>query len=335
MHLVSRETAGLFRTLRRRRPLPPGTSSPAQVAGWVLDGILEIEHAGRMRSGPAAHSLFFPLKAAPSPRNGPGILSLEALRYAASLGATDPLVLADRLYRYNTKPASPSWCRSLRGTRNAARLLQADRNGRAIQIRRGRDEILESPGGRGIWRVWENPDGKSPAPDAPTFKLYVSPVPEAVGEALRALLALFETRGAPFSAKVGRDLPNLLRPDKLVAYFSRRADLFDAAEKLHRRLGGMPSQGVPFTAAFGEGALLSWATDPPDDAEPPGPHRRGSWRGWVTTRLGAALASALAANAEVVPWRFALDRVSLDGVDPTRWVRPEWSEAAEQSHADH
>lgn len=334
VHLLSPEALGLLDALRRPRRPPPGLSAE-RLASWVLDGILEIEHAGSMQCGPATHPLFFPARPPAGPGDLPSRLSREALRYAGSLGRSDPLTLTDRLYRYNSQPASPAWRRSFGDSRSVARLLQTDRKGRALKARRGKDAVLESPGGRGVWRVWEGSGGRSPEPGAPTFKLYLSPALEAVGEALPALLALFETRAGPFSAKVGRDLTNLLRPDKLVAYFSRRADLFAAATRLHRRLAGLPAQGVPFTTAFDPQGLLSWATDPPNDGEPPGPHRRSSWRGWITARLGAALASALATGVPVPPWQYALDRVSLDGVDPARWTRPEWCGPLEPPDADN
>ncbi|MGH7562650.1 MAG: hypothetical protein ACRENB_16710 [Gemmatimonadales bacterium] len=333
VQLVSRQTVELLDALRE----PRGISSVTEDAlpRLVLDGLIEIESGGVTHSGPAAHSLFFHADTAAGPDGPLARLSIEALQYSAATGLTEPRALADRLYRHNSRPLSPAWRARLPDAASVSRLLEAGRRGAAARRRRSHDAVLESAGGRGVWRVWDRDGALQPSRSQVTFKLYVSVGLPAVGQALHATLALFDTKSAPFSIKVGRDLATLLRPDKLVAYFVRHEDLVESAARLARELGGMPAQGVPFTAVVDGSLLLSWAADPAIASEPPGPLRRGSWRGWVVTRLGAALATGNAAAGVVPPWRFALDRVSLDGVDPRTWTRADWLESEPPADADH
>lgn len=137
--------------------------------------------------------------------------------------------------------------------------------------------------------------------------------------------------------KVGRDQHTVLRPDKLVAYFTSLDGVQEAATRLGTALTGMPAHGVPFTVGLTEDGLMSWAADPTDSIEPPGPRRRESWRTWVTDHLATAMASALDAGAPVPAWHYALDRVALDGVDPGRWAPPDrFTRRADRRHdADH
>ena len=81
--------------------------------------------------------------------------------------------------------------------------------------------------------------------------------------------------------KLGRGLPGLTRPDKLVAYFGRLDDLQEAGAGLHRRLGGCPVHGVPFTAELSSDGLLSWGADRPRTV----PGQPESWRLWIASRL--------------------------------------------------
>ena len=116
-----------------------------------------------------------------------------------------------------------------------------------------------------------------------------------------------------FSFKLGGDAHNVLRPDRLVAYFSTFAALERSAQALERALHGIEADGVPFTGALTADGLLSWGSDPPASAEP-------SWRWWVAHRLGEALAEAKIGRPDTSPERFALERIAFHGVDPVRWT---------------
>jgi hypothetical protein len=301
------------------------------VARLVLDGMLEREHDGGFVSGPEAHPLFF---AGPAPIQAGAIarLSLEGLRYAAELGTTTVRALADSLYRYNTLPASPQWRRRLPDAKAVSRWLGAAGTSRG---RSAWTTFLSAKEHGPAWEVWERSGGTLPSAGNATYKLYVAAPLADLGEARNAVLDLASTRGAPFAFKLGSDLATLLRPDRLVVYFATLDQLQEGARRLTSKLGGMAGQGVPFTAELGAGLLLSWGADPGDRAEPPGPLRQSSWRRWITARLATALASALAAGAPVPAWHYALDRVSLDGVDPRHWTPPAWFRNANDTYADH
>lgn len=146
-----------------------------------------------------------------------------------------------------------------------------------------------------------------------TYKLYVSPEPEAVAESFGAVLeALADARA--FQFKVGRDAPGLLRPDKIVAYFHGFEPLARAAEIVEKHLGGVAAQGVPFTSEIGGDGLISWGVDPPRG------EATESWRLWLARRLARSILDARSSGAEGEPWRFAVERLRLEGVDPATWT---------------
>ncbi|HEX7023436.1 MAG TPA: hypothetical protein VF187_01350 [Gemmatimonadales bacterium] len=309
------------------------TLDRAVLARLVLDGMIEIEVDGLPLSGPVAHPLFF----SGSSGTDEGViatLSLEALRAAASTGLTDPMLLAGRLYRYNTRPTSPHWRRRWPDDGAVSRLLDVNHRVRQVGGTKHQD-LISAYGDRAVWRIWDSDRLPAPRPGTQTYKLYLSPTIVGVTESLAAALSLFRSAFSPFSLKVGRDLPSLLRPDKMVAYFASRDGLLAAAEYLRGNLAGLEAQGVPFTSELSGRGLLSEAADPTDEAEPPGPRRHGSWRSWVTARLGGAMGAALQSDADVSSIRYALDRTSLDGVDTARWIPPSWFDQATQAHADH
>lgn len=319
---VDRETALLFLTLREPGPLPSyvtamlGDGALRVVARLVADAILEVEEEGRFLSGAAALGLF-------GERRAPGAggrladLSLAALRYAQDLAEDDPLSLSFRLYGYNRRPLTPAWKRLLPKGENVLAWLGIGRGGRH---RRLLDRSWERTGGSAEWWLsWRSrQDGglSDLAGSGATWKLYVSPAPEALPESFGDILeALAAGRAAQF--KVGADALGILRADKIVAYFPSFERLAAAAEALEARLTAIPAQGVPFTSEIGGAGLLSWGVDPPREEAAFGSGE--SWRLWLTHRLSRALLSARAAQA-AEPWRFALERVRLEGVDTDTWT---------------
>jgi hypothetical protein len=146
----------------------------------------------------------------------------------------------------------------------------------------------------------------------------VSPLPEALAESFGAVLeALAAGRASHF--KVGADAVGLLRPDKIVAYFPSFERLAEAAEVVTRRLDGAAAHGVPFTSEIGGAGLISWGVDPAKEEAAWG--EAESWRQWLTNRLARALLSARASGAAgIEPWRFAVDRLRLEGVDTDTWT---------------
>ena len=322
--LVDHQAARLVQSLAEPAVLPAAdleaSAALAAVAGLVLDGVLEIESAGRFAAGPAAHPLLFgPSPSAADDQAAPGgrlvRLSLDALRYGESLPLTDAHALSHRLYAYNHVPLHPRWESRFGDEAHAEQAL-------GLGPRAPLTALLDADydGQRhGGWLAWHRPDRAVGDPARLSHKLYVSPHPEHMGPALRAALEGVVELGAP-AFKIGAGLRGLLRPDKMVVYLDGRAALERTAAALAPRLAGLRAQGVPFSAELTSDGMLSWGMDPPvDEAMIPW---RGteSWRLWVANELARALLHARHDPGPVAPWRFALDRVRLHGVDTATWA---------------
>lgn len=317
---ADRETALLFLTLRDPGPLPSYVRrvfrEPAlrEIARLIADGIFEVEENGVFVSGPAALGLLQgPAEHAPG--GGIARLSLDALRYAQALAEDDPTALALRLYGYNSRPLTPRWRRLLSTPQAVQDHLGI---GPAGRHRRDLDQSWERLDPSEGWLSWVSRSGGEPPPDSsPTYKLYVSPTPESLAEGFGAVLTAL-TAARPFQFKIGSDAWGLLRPDKIVAYFPGFERLAEAAGGLAEGLSGVPAQGVPFTAEIGGDGLLSWGIDPPalESSTSEGPE---SWRFWLVRKLARALLTARE-TGEAEPWRFALDRLRLEGIDTATWT---------------
>lgn len=319
---IDRDTALLYLTLREPGRLPSfmratlGDDLPATVRRLVLDGILEIFDGGEFVSGPRAGMLLGTRSGSAPTRGRIAQLSVDALRYAQSLQVDDARVLALRLYCYNRRPITPAW---------AGRLPTREATAHYLGVTNGESGPAPGPGWISLggsdvdehWLAWRSPASADPGGEHISYKLYVSPSPSAVPDALRISAEVLHELRAP-AFKVGADLHGLLRPDKLVAYFTGFEHLAAAAARLRDRLAGLPAHGVPFTAEISADGLLSWGVDPPR-------RERGltwigdSWRLWVVGQLAAGLLAARSATDEQ-PWRYALERIRLEGLDPETWI---------------
>jgi len=329
---VDRDTALLFLTLREPGTLPSyvrgqlGEAAPRTVARLVADGVLEVANGGGYLSGPAAlpHLTAAVDRAAGSGGTGRiAELSAAALRYGQALALSDPTLLSWRLYAYNRQPLTPRWQRLLPTPGALERHLGIDAGG-------AHRKLLDSawlPSEMAGWMAWwarpragGGGESSERRPGGPTWKLYISPRAEALAESFGAVLAAL-TAARALQFKVGSDAGGLLRSDKIVAYFPSYERLAAAADSVLARLDGAPAQGVPFTAEIGGGGLLSWGVDPPDAERSVLGGGRESWRVWVAHRLAWALVAGRGtADATIEPWRFALERVRLEGVDTETWT---------------
>lgn len=327
---ADRDTALLFLTLRDPGPLPAyvrrafGDAGLRAVARLVADGVLEVDGGDGFVSGAAALPWLTEKLTVPGGTKAAGgrlaALSLAGLRYAHALAVNDlnePLVLAGRLYGYNAVPLTPRWQRLL-GSDEAAESWLGIAPGGPNRRRLMRHWAALAPSSG--WHHWaaRTPARSGAAVDSSaTWKLYVSPLPAALPESFGMVLdALAAAR--PFQFKVGARAAGLLRPDKIVAYFDSFERLAEGAAAVGERLHGVPVQGVPFTAEIGGDGLVSWGVDPPASERSPWGGRE-SWRFWLAHRLARAL---LAARSEPgpEPWRFALERLRLEGIDTDTWT---------------
>lgn len=326
---VDRETALLFLTLGEPGPLPSyvhrvaGESVGRVVAQLVADSVLEVDRGGAFVSGPAAFDLLRGEGVSERERGRLAALSIEALRHAQALDVSDPLRLSMRLYGYNRRPLTPAWKRLLPSSEAVERHLGIASGGAHRKLLdRGWSRIGPSNG----WISWRSRSAgavREAGGTGVTYKLYVSPAPEALADGFgRVLEALVLARAPQF--KIGADAVGLLRPDKIVAYFPTFERLALAADAIAKPLDGTPAQGVPFTSEIGGDGLLSWGVDPPAEERSAFGDGRESWRFWLTHRLARAIlagkAAGKAAGEGVEPWRFALERLRLEGVDTDSWT---------------
>jgi hypothetical protein len=315
--LVDRGTAALWRSLARPRTLPAGAGSQAgrETAALVLDGVLEVEQPSGFVTGPRAHAVLFAGPPEPAPTGRLARLSLDAVRYAAALPLDDARALARRLYDFHRLPPQPRW-RSRFGSpeRLESALGLGARDRLASRLAEVYDE--ERFGG---WRAWTLPGS---AHRELARKLYLSPAPDDLPAAFRAAAETCAELEVP-AFKVGVGLGGVLRPDKLVAYFDDPRALRRAGRRLAARLAGCRPHGVPFTAELAAGGLVSWGIDPPVEADLVPWRGLESWRLALCNQLATSLLLARAQAAPgVEPWRFALDRLRLDGVDASTWEPP-------------
>jgi len=233
-------------------------------------------------------------------------LSLAALRTTAQGAVTDRAVVAQRLYRFGTMPRTAAAERDLGPEDDPLGVLGLCAGGVARR-RLDRDYVPTVIAG---WCAFTRLPLDTAA--VTTCKLYVSPRPDAVGEAFHRLVDVFAETGVR-SFKVGRGIEGLLRPDKIVAYFDDTAHLDVVARALAARLRRTPAQGTPFTCPIDGDGLLSWGIDPPPGRAP------ASWRAWITRYL----ADALVSRAHETPARRvagALADLAAAGVDGATWL---------------
>ncbi len=338
---VDRDTALLLFTLREPGPLPAyveemfGHQAGRAVAQLVADGVLEIEHGDAFVSGAAALTL---VGDGGGRRRGAcdggriARISQEALRYAQALPIDEALAVSARLYAYNRRPLTPRWQRLLPDAAAVPGFLGCAAGGPAAALLARRWAPLPPSPAWLSWQARGRAGGQAErlAAAGRMHKLYLSPEPERLaGDGFATIVAaLTEARVPQF--KVGANPAGLLRADKIVAYFPDFETLARAAHGLAAALAGLPAQGVPFTAEIGGGGLLSWGADPPRGEGLPWEGQM-SWRLWLTHRLARALLAAREGSGSgggegsngghgIPPWRFALERLRLEGVDTDTWT---------------
>lgn len=324
-----RDAALLFFTLARAGRIPTyvrtlfGERANQAIAELVLDRVLQIEAGGQFVGGSEAFASIYEERAKTAPSGSCAQLSRNALIYAQALDLDDVGRLSGRLYFYNRYPVDEEWKRRFPGTDKVAEYLEITSDGENRKILDRRWTMARASASSEGWFAWGNTEMRADArtPGGQTYKLYVSPKPDSVHDAFRTVLEVLASSPAQ-QFKIGNSASGLLRPDKLVIYFSEIDDLRETAQRLSTALAGCPVHGVPFTAPMGEDdGLLSWGIDPSQEIASPLWAERESWRLWVTNRLAASLLSAKrTADSNLEPWRFAMERMRLDNVDTDTWT---------------
>ncbi len=321
---VSRDIALLLFTLHRPGSLPRyvfdalGEGLESTIVRLVFDGVLEVRLTGRMHSGPDAYE-YLCAEVPPLVDNGVvSRLSARALRYASSLGIENRVTLSEKLYTYNTVPASARWRRLLPDENAVEKYLGIASTAALRAVEPGWSRTPRGDGGG--WIGWTAQAVFERRSNPLTYKLYVSP---ACSDIPRAFEAVAESvaRSDAFHWKVGSDVYGLLRPDKVVVYFRDYADLQTTAADILQRLQGCAAQGVPFTAELAPSGLLSWGIDPPAERYAAPWKVRESWRSRICDILAGALVQANALPASGThAWTYAMERLRLEGIDARTWA---------------
>jgi hypothetical protein len=287
------------------------------VSRLVCDGILQVAQGSEWVFGPAAcHA-----GECGKEENGGKVLSelsFKTIQHVAALETASPEELGSLLYRYNTLPLTAQWVRRIPSQNALEEYLQIHAGG-SCRRNLDRNWTRSSPtAGDNPWLAWSS--HSSPPKNSVGYKLYLSPLPAHLRDAFSVWVRAITKAGA-CHFKIGSNVRGMLRPDKMVAYFGDLSAVEEAAYLTAQELTGCPAQGVPFTAELDCGALLSWGCDPPVDEVAPVWLRRQSWRQWICSRLGSALAVA---RHEKSAWAaasiFALQRLRLEGIDVMKWT---------------
>jgi hypothetical protein len=311
---VSHDAALLFLTLREPARVPHllaklfGTSVEHKLRELILDGIFEIKHAESFISGAAALPL---LGGGADDRTTSPLaqLSLGAISYASALEGLSVRELATRLYMFNRAPSTPQLLRQFANDSEViGYLVDHSRVGRQLEQHWVREISQDA------WFLWR----RAAPPSRYRFKLYVSPLLDSLRPAFEIAVDTFvKVKCEQF--KVGRTAFGLLRPDKLVAYFSSLDQVHEAAELIRASAAGLAAQGVPFTATIDPDGLVSWGMDPPRLDQVLTWQEHQSWRQWLSQRIAVYTLAAKEAGANEI-LKFVLQRVNLDGVDAATWT---------------
>lgn len=231
-------------------------------------------------------------------------ISAAALRYGAALRFDEVTPLAARLYGFQRWPLSPKLVQSLPGQHDLRQFVI--REGPPELTRHWRSRRYESLPG---WLVWIRRE-RAFRERHLAYKLYLSPPPTLVRDALRELVPALTDSGCT-RFKVAATPSYLARPDKLIAYFESRDAALQTGEVVRKRLDGLAVQGVPFTCAVDSAGLLSWGMDPPSNHE-----QVSSWRTWLCFELATAMVNGGGDGVAAARQRLAKLRIDADTWEP-------------------
>ncbi|MDM5223541.1 hypothetical protein QUF86_22985 [Peribacillus sp. NJ11] len=326
---ICKNTALLFYSLQQPSILPSslklmfGDNFLESIAKMVLDGILEIKTNGSFISGTAAYPLLFESIFEGKMDSLIPRLSVEALKYADSLDGADFKTLIARMYFYNRIPNSPEWEKMYPSSESIFKTVGLDSRESFQSLFDQKWSYHKQSSIQSGWLSFSAKEKHTSQTENPSkFKLYISPFPKPhlIREVFQATADVLGDMNVQ-NFKIGQDVIGLLRPDKMVAYFSNFEDCEEAALRIRQKIDGTPAHGVPFTADFSNDGLLSWGMDPPPTNSLP--WGRFSWRLWIVTQLtNFLLESKLYRANNVEPWKYALERLQTMGIDPSTWAPP-------------
>jgi hypothetical protein len=293
------------------------------IAQLVLDNILEIEFNGDFVSGPASvktlfGETFFEKDVIPDKLSH---LSMDGIRYAWMLRNHEAKKLAGKLYSFNTTPWDARSKLEFNNARTVNEFLFPSSELSLNDLLDKKWKVIYAENETG-WFAWNRPVNILPnlqRENASIFKLYVSPVIEDLPKVIKIVVPILSISDS-YAFKVGSELTELLRPDKMVAYFDDKNALMETCRTLEPALRGCGAHGVPFTGQIDQSGLLSWGIDPPE-SDTLELIEGGSWRTHVTDKLAIAI---IRAKEEQLKFEQAMAfiqaKLFTDGIKTKDWT---------------
>lgn len=319
----------LLDSLRAGRRLPAGARRSYDetlnlaIARLVLDDVLRIDTPHGFVGGPRAHRAVFARRRTHVESRPRSDLSVAVLADAACLPMPDAGRLTLELYLAHRRPVTPSDRQRLLTSARTLEVLTAGMDSRALDALANdwrRDPLPADPDN---WIHWSSRSAASArSSDGTSYKLYISPALDALPAAFQRAVPVLSARGAS-AFKIGGGAYALCRPDCFVVYVGTRRALEATAHSLRVALNGIPGHGVPFTAAIDDTGLLSWGVDFDEGVRRSRAITQTSWRYWLCERLARFMTAAAESRHGPVSWMFALDRLSLDGIEIPGFVPTE------------
>jgi len=291
----------------------------------VLDGVLEVQHEGTFISGLEAVNKVLLKSDRLSeilPPSGEETriqyLSKRALYFAIQCTSLQPRDISFLLYNYNRIPVNRRWHTHLPDEPSLRRFLGLREDNswpgmpdsvlpHAVRID---DDGQVNPYDQ-VWQSWRLGNRKK-SEDDPSYKIYFSPTIDSLPEVFD-IVRTAAAGSEAYAMKIGRTLPSVLRPDKLIVYFPQYPPAREFAEEIARRLGSFPVHGTPFSCQVSEEtALVTMGVDPPECFG-----ERYSWRLYVVQKLGLAILGARDYTAD--PLAHIYSYIRLMGIDADHW----------------
>ncbi|HXS37410.1 MAG TPA: hypothetical protein VN721_11970 [Flavipsychrobacter sp.] len=243
-------------------------------------------------------------------------ISHHAMEYACDLTLLGVGNIWERLYSYGRIPLSSFWMHqfpreellydALISKENLAkRVLEAEWLERPASINNNR------------WRIYNNRSIRT-TPLSMQYKLYINLHPDSLISEFNVILEHLTSYNVP-AFKFARDVQNIVRPDKFVAYLYDFETMYLLGESLSKSLKSVNVQPLPFTAALDPLGVVSCGFDPPGKFREQ--FRATSWRGFITQIIVRSFAEGMRLMFEKASMiQYSLKKISTLGIDTKKWL---------------
>ena len=244
-------------------------------------------------------------------------LSFHAIEYACDLTLLGVQSIASRLYLYGRIPLSHRWFHQFSPTQTLYETI-LERKERAGELLSS--QWLEKPAAahNDRWTIFFNKTRKGKTFSTAPYKLYINLHPDGFIKEFNTVIDHLTSYEVPVF-KFSKDVYNLVRPDKFVAYITDFETLINLGKALSDSLKTAEAQPLPFTAAFCNSGIVSCGFDPP--AKLTVAIRATSWRSFITEIIAQAFSEGNRLNMEKAELiRNVLFKLKTFGVNTEKWL---------------